>query len=213
MIADCWLGEEQCVGSFELCVADCDAYADWSDRKGFSALKDAYPGQDWNEGVFTRLKLYICSFLLLGVKSKNPLPTLEGSIQNVELKYCGTSLVKCASGTVGSIKICAKAPGDGGKEKLIPLIQGPSDTRDLHSSKWLNESRKPESLLAPDLVAFTIQIPQYMDYCHNSGAVLLSSVQGLAINVDPVLYTWLMYQPQKRACRHIQQVCIFGGKE
>ncbi|XP_064248901.1 intermembrane lipid transfer protein VPS13B isoform X3 [Passer domesticus] len=144
-------------------------------------------------------------FQTSGVKSKNPLPTLEGSIQNVELKYCGTSLVKCASGTVGSIKICAKAPGDGGKEKLIPLIQGPSDTRDLHSSKWLNESRKPESLLAPDLVAFTIQIPQCMDYCHNSGAVLLSSVQGLAINVDPVLYTWLVYQPQKRVSRHIQQ--------
>ncbi|KAM6275949.1 intermembrane lipid transfer protein VPS13B isoform 10-T11 [Spheniscus humboldti] len=147
-------------------------------------------------------------FQTSGVKSKNPLPTLEGSIQNVELKYCGTSLVKCASGTVGSIKICAKAPGDGGKEKLIPLIQGPSDTRDLHSSKWLNESRKPESLLAPDLVAFTIQIPQYMDYCHNSGAVLLSSVQGLAINVDPVLYTWLIYQPQKRASRHIQQQSV-----
>nr|XP_013797393.1 PREDICTED: vacuolar protein sorting-associated protein 13B isoform X1 [Apteryx mantelli mantelli] len=145
-------------------------------------------------------------FQTSGVKSKNPLPTLEGSIQNVELKYCSTSLVKCASGTMGSIKICAKAPGDGGKEKLIPLIQGPSDTRDLHSSKWLNESRKPESLLAPDLVAFTIQIPQYMDYCHNSGAVLLSSVQGLAINVDPVLYTWLIYQPQKRASRHIQQI-------
>ncbi|XP_068017257.1 intermembrane lipid transfer protein VPS13B isoform X4 [Melanerpes formicivorus] len=144
-------------------------------------------------------------FQTSGVKSKNPLPTLEGSIQNVELKYCGTSLVKCASGTVGSIKICAKAPGDGGKEKLIPLIQGPSDTRDLHSSKWLNESRKPESLLAPDLVAFTIQIPQYTDYCPNSGAVLLSSVQGLAINVDPVLYTWLTYQPQKRGGRHVQQ--------
>ncbi|XP_075562019.1 intermembrane lipid transfer protein VPS13B isoform X5 [Pelecanus crispus] len=147
-------------------------------------------------------------FQTSGVKSKNPLPTLEGSIQNVELKYCGTSLVKCASGTVGSIKICAKAPGDGGKEKLIPLIQGPSDTRDLHSSKWLNESRKPESLLAPDLVAFTIQIPQYMDYCHNSGAVLLSSVQGLAINIDPVLYTWLTYQPQKRASRHSQQQSV-----
>ncbi|XP_062426455.1 intermembrane lipid transfer protein VPS13B isoform X6 [Rhea pennata] len=98
--------------------------------------------------------------------------------------------------------------GDGGKEKLIPLIQGPSDTRDLHSSKWLNESRKPESLLAPDLVAFTIQIPQYMDYCHNSGAVLLSSVQGIAINVDPVLYTWLIYQPPKRASRHIQQQSV-----
>ncbi|XP_039709774.1 intermembrane lipid transfer protein VPS13B isoform X4 [Pteropus medius] len=144
-------------------------------------------------------------FQTIGVKSKNPLPTLEGSIQNVELKYCSTSLVKCASGTMGSIKICAKAPGDSGKEKLIPLLQGPSDTKDLHSSKWLNESRKPESLLAPDLIAFTVQVPQYMDYCHNSGAVLLCSVQGLAVNVDPVLYTWLIYQPQKRTSRHMQQ--------
>ncbi|XP_072462964.1 intermembrane lipid transfer protein VPS13B isoform X2 [Notamacropus eugenii] len=144
-------------------------------------------------------------FQTSGVKSKNPLPTLEGSIQNVELKYCSTSLVKCASGTVGSIKICAKAPGENGKEKLIPLIQGPSDTKDLHSSKWLNESRKPESLLAPDLITFTMQIPQSVDYCHNSGAVLLASVQGIAASVDPVLYTWLIYQPQKRSSRHIQQ--------
>lgn len=60
-------------------------------------------------------------------------------------------------------------PGDNGKEKLIPLLQGPSDTRDLHSTKWLNESRKPESLLAPDLVAFTVQVPQSMDDCHHSG--------------------------------------------
>ncbi|XP_078254177.1 intermembrane lipid transfer protein VPS13B isoform X4 [Rhinoraja longicauda] len=106
-----------------------------------------------------------------GVKSQNPLPTLEGSIQNVELKYCSTSLVKCVSGTMGSIKACAKAPGrsDGRKKKLIPLIQGPSDTRELHKSKWLNESRKPESLLAPDLLAFTIQVPLQMDSYHNSG--------------------------------------------
>lgn len=144
-------------------------------------------------------------FQTTGVKSKNPLPTLEGSIQNVELKYCSTSLVKCASGTLGSIKICAKAPGDSGKEKLIPLLQGPSDTRDLHSTKWLNESRKPESLLAPDLIAFTIQVPQYMDYCHHSGAVFLCSVQGLAVNLDPILYTWVIYQPHKRTSRHIQQ--------
>lgn len=60
-------------------------------------------------------------------------------------------------------------PGDSGKEKLIPLLQGPSDTRDLHSTRWLNESRKPESLLAPDLVAFTVQAPQSMDDCHHSG--------------------------------------------
>ncbi|XP_071458319.1 intermembrane lipid transfer protein VPS13B isoform X7 [Marmota flaviventris] len=144
-------------------------------------------------------------FQNIGVKSKNPLPTLEGSIQNVELKYCSTSLVKCASGTMGSIKICAKAPGDSGKEKLIPLLQGPSDTKDLHSTKWLNESRKPESLLAPDLIAFTVQVPQYMDYCHNSGAVLLCSIQGIAVNIDPILYTWLIYQPQKRTSRHMPQ--------
>ncbi|XP_053571218.1 intermembrane lipid transfer protein VPS13B isoform X2 [Bombina bombina] len=144
-------------------------------------------------------------FPATGVKSKNPLPTLEGSMQNVELKYCSTSLVRCVSGTVGSIKFCAKAPGEMGKEKVIPLIQGPSDTRDLHRSKWLRESRKPESLLGPDLMAFTIQVPQQMDYCHSAGAVLLASVQGIAINVDPVLYSWLIYQPQKRSSRHSQQ--------
>ncbi|KAM8966204.1 intermembrane lipid transfer protein VPS13B isoform 2-T2 [Pelodytes ibericus] len=144
-------------------------------------------------------------FLTTGVKSKNPLPTLEGSIQNAELKFCSTSLVKCVSGTVGSIKICAKAPGEGGKEKLMPLIQGPSDTRDLHHSKWLKESRKPESLLGPDLIAFTVQVPEQMDYGHSSGAVLLASIQGIAVNVDPVLYTWLTYQPQKKSSRQPQQ--------
>ncbi|XP_078254173.1 intermembrane lipid transfer protein VPS13B isoform X1 [Rhinoraja longicauda] len=142
-----------------------------------------------------------------GVKSQNPLPTLEGSIQNVELKYCSTSLVKCVSGTMGSIKACAKAPGrsDGRKKKLIPLIQGPSDTRELHKSKWLNESRKPESLLAPDLLAFTIQVPLQMDSYHNSGAVLLASVQGIAVNVDPIFYTWLLHQPQKGNMKHRPQ--------
>ncbi|XP_051791807.1 intermembrane lipid transfer protein VPS13B-like isoform X3 [Erpetoichthys calabaricus] len=142
-----------------------------------------------------------------GVKSQNLLPTLEGSIQNVELKYCSKSLVKCASGTVGSIKVCAKAPGtsESVKEKLIPIIQGPSDTKDLYMSKWLNESRKPESLLAPDLIAFTVQVPQQMEDCHNSGAVLLASIQGFSINVDPVFYMWLLHQPQRNSSRHTTQ--------
>ncbi|XP_076412042.1 intermembrane lipid transfer protein VPS13B isoform X7 [Peromyscus maniculatus bairdii] len=155
-----------------------------------------------NEALMTEV------FQTAGVKSKNPLPTLEGSIQNVELKYCSTSLVRCASGTMGSIKICARAPGDSGKEKLVPLLQGPSDTRDLHGTKWLNESRKPESLLAPDLIAFTVQVPQDMDDCHHSGAVFLCSVQGLAVNIDPILYTWVIYQPQKRTSRHMQQPVV-----
>ncbi|XP_026561693.1 vacuolar protein sorting-associated protein 13B isoform X1 [Pseudonaja textilis] len=163
----------------------------------------AYTGNSSSSSVNESLMNEV--FQISGVKTKNPQPSLEGSIQNVELKYCSTLLVNCASGTVGSIKICAKAPGDGGKEKRIPLIQGPSDTRDLHNSKWLKESRKPESLFAPDWLAFTIQIPQCKDYSYSSGAVLLASMQGLTVNIDPVLYTWLMYQPQKRSSRLMQQ--------
>lgn len=51
----------------------------------------------------------------------------------------------------------------------MPLIQGPSDTKELHLSRWLNEIRKPESLLAPDLLAFSVQVPQQEDDCRNSG--------------------------------------------
>lgn len=60
------------------------------------------------------------------------------------------------------------------KEKLVPLIQGPSDTKELHMSRWLNEIRKPESLLAPDLLAFSIQVPQQGDDCRNSGISVLN---------------------------------------
>ncbi|XP_052603571.1 intermembrane lipid transfer protein VPS13B isoform X3 [Peromyscus californicus insignis] len=38
-----------------------------------------------------------------------------------------------------------------------------------------------------------------------TGAVFLCSVQGLAVNIDPILYTWVIYQPQKRTSRHMQQ--------
>ncbi|XP_023127242.2 intermembrane lipid transfer protein VPS13B isoform X3 [Amphiprion ocellaris] len=142
-----------------------------------------------------------------GVKYPGPSPTLEGSVQNLELKFCSRATVKCASGTVGAIKVCARTPGsgEGTKEKLVPLIQGPSDTRELHMSRWLNEIRKPESLLAPDLLAFSVQIPQQGDDCRNSGAVLLVSVQGIAVNVDPIFCTWLLYQPHKGSSRQQQQ--------
>ncbi|XP_056141722.1 intermembrane lipid transfer protein VPS13B-like [Lampris incognitus] len=142
-----------------------------------------------------------------GVKSPSPSPTLEASVQNVELKLCSRATVKCASGTVGAVKVCARTPGsaDGVKEKLVPLIQGPSDTKELHMSRWLNEIRKPESLLAPDLLAFSVQIPQQGDDCRNSGAVLLVSVQGIAVNVDPVFCTWLLHQPARGSSRQQQQ--------
>uniref|UniRef100_A0A3Q1ES67 Vacuolar protein sorting 13 homolog B n=1 Tax=Acanthochromis polyacanthus TaxID=80966 RepID=A0A3Q1ES67_9TELE len=140
-----------------------------------------------------------------GVKYPGPSPTLEGSVQNLELKFCSRATVKCASGTVGAVKVCARTPGVS-KEKLVPLVQGPSDTRELHMSRWLNEIRKPESLLAPDLLAFSVQVPQQGDDCRNSGAVLLVSVQGIAVNVDPIFCTWLLYQPHKGSSRQQQQV-------
>uniref|UniRef100_A0A8C2WXL4 Vacuolar protein sorting 13 homolog B n=1 Tax=Cyclopterus lumpus TaxID=8103 RepID=A0A8C2WXL4_CYCLU len=138
-----------------------------------------------------------------GVKSPGPSPTLEGSVQNLELKLCSRATVKCASGTVGAVKVCARTPG-GVKEKLVPLIQGPSDTKELHMSRWLNEIRKPESLLAPDLLAFSVQVPQQGDDCRNSGAILLVSVQGISVNVDPVFCTWLLYQPHRGIGRQQQ---------
>ncbi|XP_063055639.1 intermembrane lipid transfer protein VPS13B-like [Engraulis encrasicolus] len=142
-----------------------------------------------------------------GAKASGSAPVLEASVQSVELKWCRRATVQCASGTVGALKVCARTLGssEGQKELLVPLIQGPSDTKELHQSRWLNELRKPESLLAPDLLAFSIQVPQQGDDCRNSGAVLLVSVQGIAVNVDPVFCTWLLYQPPKGSGSRQQQ--------
>ncbi|XP_035983370.1 LOW QUALITY PROTEIN: vacuolar protein sorting-associated protein 13B [Fundulus heteroclitus] len=146
-------------------------------------------------------------FKVPGVKYPGPSPILEGLVQNLELKFCSRAMVKCASGTVGAVKVCARTPGseESIKEKLVPLIQGPSDTKELHMSRWLNEIRKPESLLAPDLLAFSVQVPQQGDDCRNSGAILLVSVQGIAVNVDPIICTWLLYQPHRGSSRKQQQ--------
>jgi len=48
---------------------------------------------------------------LLGAKSPGPSPTLEASVQNLELKLCSRATEKCASGTVGAVKVCARTPG------------------------------------------------------------------------------------------------------
>ncbi|XP_037309384.2 intermembrane lipid transfer protein VPS13B-like isoform X2 [Pungitius pungitius] len=168
--------------------------------------------QSWTHSVLSGAPSALSESLLRevhkapGVKSPGPSPTLEGSVQNLELKLCSRATVKCASGTVGAIKVCARTPGsaDGVKEKLVPLIQGPSDTKELHMSRWLNEIRKPESLLAPDLLVFSVQVPQQGDDCRNSGAVLLLSVQGIAVNVDPVFCMWLLHQPHRGSGRQQQ---------
>lgn len=65
--------------------------------------------------VFTPAGLHfiftLVFFFLLGVKSLGPSPTLEGSVQNLELKFCSRATVKCASGTLGAVKVCARTPG------------------------------------------------------------------------------------------------------
>ena len=48
---------------------------------------------------------------LLGAKPPSPGPTLEASVQNVELKICSRATLHCASGTVGAVKVCARTPG------------------------------------------------------------------------------------------------------
>ncbi|XP_028983860.1 intermembrane lipid transfer protein VPS13B-like isoform X3 [Betta splendens] len=167
--------------------------------------------QSWTHSMINGAPVSLSESLLnevyktRGVKSLGPSPTLEGSVQNLELKFCSRATVKCASGTVGAVKVCARTPGEGMKEKLVPLIQGPSDTKELHISRWLSEIRKPESLLAPDLLAFSVLVPQQGDDCRNSGAVLLVSIQGIAVNVDPVFCTWLLYQPHRGSSRQQQQ--------
>lgn len=78
------------------------------------------------------------------------------------------------------------------KEKLVPLIQGPSDTKELHMSRWLNEIRKPESLLAPDLLAFSVQVPQQGDDCRNSGMRLLNVCITCSSSFFPLIF-WLWF--------------------
>uniref|UniRef100_A0AAR2LI31 Vacuolar protein sorting 13 homolog B n=1 Tax=Pygocentrus nattereri TaxID=42514 RepID=A0AAR2LI31_PYGNA len=144
-----------------------------------------------------------CVYVCIGGKRVSIAPTLEVLVQSVELKLCQRTTVWCASGTVGAIKVCAKTLGE---EQLVVVLQGPSDTQELYSRQWLNESRRPQSLLAPDLLTFSLQIPQPIGDCRNSGAVMLVSVQGIAVNVDPVLSTWLLHQPQRpSASRQTQQ--------
>ncbi|XP_056617879.1 intermembrane lipid transfer protein VPS13B-like isoform X2 [Triplophysa dalaica] len=148
-----------------------------------------------------------------GVKSVGAAPVLELCIQRVELKVCVLPALLCVSGTLGAVKVCARTPGvcEGQKEQLVSLVQGPSDTTDLHSSRWLNGSRKPASLLSPDLLQVSLQLPQHQHTLN--AAVLLVSVQGIAVNLDPVLFSWLLFHPQRSSCsRPPQQVSMVMKK-
>ncbi|KAM9436061.1 intermembrane lipid transfer protein VPS13B [Clarias gariepinus] len=140
-------------------------------------------------------------------------PTLEVSVQSVELKVCQKAMLWCASGMLGAVTVCSRIHGMGErqKEQLVVVLQGPADTRELYSRHWLNENRRPQSLLAPDLLTFSLQIPQPTGDWHNSGAVLLVGVQGIAVNMDPVLSTWLLYHSQRPTTNRQTQQTVGSG--
>ncbi|XP_035381767.1 vacuolar protein sorting-associated protein 13B isoform X2 [Electrophorus electricus] len=143
---------------------------------------------------------------------KSVAPTVEVSVHSVELKVSQRVTVWCSSGTLGAVKVAARTVGggEGQKEQLVVLLQAPSDTREFYSRQWLGESHRPQSLLTPDLLTFSLQVPQPAGDCRNSSAVLLLSVQGIAVNVDPVLSTWLLHQSQRPSgSRQTQQAA--GG--
>ncbi|XP_056101089.1 intermembrane lipid transfer protein VPS13B-like isoform X2 [Rhinichthys klamathensis goyatoka] len=106
-----------------------------------------------------------------GVKPVCVAPVLEVCVQRVELKVCVRPALLCVSGTLGAVKVCARTPGvcEGQKEQLVPLVQGPSDTTDLHTRHWLIGSRKPASLLSPDLLQISLQLPQ-QEHSPNPGS-------------------------------------------
>ncbi|TSK20268.1 Vacuolar protein sorting-associated protein 13B [Bagarius yarrelli] len=140
-------------------------------------------------------------------------PTLEVSVQSVELKVCQKAMLWCASGMLGAVTVCSRTQGisERQKEQLVVVLQGPADTRELYSRHWLSENRRPQSLLAPDLLTFSLQIPQPSGDWHNSVAILLVSVQGIAINVDPILSTWLLYHTQRPTTSRQTQQTVAGG--
>ncbi|KAK1806749.1 hypothetical protein P4O66_005249 [Electrophorus voltai] len=155
---------------------------------------------------------WLIHFRFLRAGGKSVAPTVEVSVHSVELKVSQRVTVWCSSGTLGAVKVAARTVGggEGQKEQLVVLLQAPSDTREFYSRQWLGESHRPQSLLTPDLLTFSLQVPQPAGDCRNSSAVLLLSVQGIAVNVDPVLSTWLLHQSQRPSgSRQTQQAA--GG--
>ncbi|TRY83307.1 hypothetical protein DNTS_006035 [Danionella cerebrum] len=144
-----------------------------------------------------------------GVKASTMAPVLEVCVQRLEMKVCEWPALLFISGTLGAIRVCVRTPA------VVPVLQAPCDTSELKNSRWLNSIHKPSSLLTPDLLQITLQIPQQeqtLTCC--PGAVLLLSLQGVAVNLDPVLSTWILFQPQRTSTsRHTQQVSMRKRRE
>ncbi|XP_075922652.1 intermembrane lipid transfer protein VPS13B isoform X4 [Petromyzon marinus] len=136
-------------------------------------------------------------------------PLLECTLQSLEIKSCTTPTLWAVSGSLGSLQAWARLQAEEGAKDAaaIPLFQGPTDTRRLHRPDWLSDPHSLGSVAVPpsEFLTFTLQIPHQLDNYSNTGAVLLLNVEGAALNVDPVLYTWLLYQPRPGVGRARQQ--------
>ncbi|XP_063958387.1 intermembrane lipid transfer protein VPS13B-like [Lytechinus pictus] len=132
----------------------------------------------------------------------------EGQVQmvaclsSVEYRYVVNDCVKAVSGSVGQGKVAIKHPGG---EVPTPVFQGPLQTSKCHlttsivptsqtSASPVTSPRMEEACL----VTITAQIPQNDKHKGSLGALLLK-IEGTAICLDPVLYSWLLYQPGKRS--------------
>ncbi|XP_072031129.1 intermembrane lipid transfer protein VPS13B-like isoform X1 [Amphiura filiformis] len=117
---------------------------------------------------------------------------------NVELKYSESQVVRAASGTVGKAYIAMQAL-DKGHESTTILYQGPLDTSKLHSTMYMQSDSPVNSDLMNDLMTFTIQLPKTKgDVPVSDGCgIILVDIQGSSVCLDPVIYTWLLYQPRQ----------------
>uniref|UniRef100_A0A8C4PXQ0 VPS13-like middle region domain-containing protein n=1 Tax=Eptatretus burgeri TaxID=7764 RepID=A0A8C4PXQ0_EPTBU len=124
---------------------------------------------------------------------------LEVSFSKLELKACNTVAVWALSGALASLEAHIHLPGTGqsGEQGIIPLFQGPTSTAVLYRPNWLHQENELESQTGgAHFVTLTLQIPHDMSSSSfSTGAMLLLNIEGAALNLDPMLHTWLFHQP------------------
>nr|XP_002741992.1 PREDICTED: vacuolar protein sorting-associated protein 13B-like [Saccoglossus kowalevskii] len=94
-------------------------------------------------------------------------------------------------------------PTEDGRDSTTPLFYGPIDNTGVHTVDFY---RSPLSVPAADsnlpdydndIFTFTVQIPKDKDAGDACGLCLLS-IHGTSVCVDPILYSWLTYQPSEK---------------
>uniref|UniRef100_UPI00358FB320 intermembrane lipid transfer protein VPS13B isoform X2 n=1 Tax=Myxine glutinosa TaxID=7769 RepID=UPI00358FB320 len=134
---------------------------------------------------------------------------LEVSFSKLDLKACNTVAVWALSGTLASFEAHMHLPGTdwSGEQGIIPLFQGPTSTAVLYRPNWLHQENEPEFQAGGShFVTLTLQIPHDMSSSSfSTGAMLLLNIEGAALNLDPMLHTWLFHQPSPATNQSTEQ--------